>query len=128
MPVQENCVVNNLIIKINITAGQRLRYTVREDTGVQFQLRDESGKILLSNAAASGDQVKVWPESAAENPGSNDVSHGLGIAFGQAAQLRWIIELLAADRSVLVTVKDCVYANTETNPNPFFDTIRIRSA
>lgn len=128
MPVQENCSFNSLIVSLNITAGQRLRYTVREDSGVQFQLRDETGRILLPSPTDPDARVRLWPETPAEKPASIDVSHGFGATFGGIGQARWIIELLAPDGAVLMTVKDCVYANDENTPNPYFDTIRIRSS
>ena len=123
MPVTESCTTNSLAVLVQLSAGQRLRYTISGGAGATFTLRTEVPTTLLSNAGA--ERVHEWPQSAAHGPTANPATHTLGMVFGQSDTLDFTIELIDAAGGLISVVKNCSYAFDGTPQPSFFTALDI---
>jgi hypothetical protein len=121
MPVQRSCDPDANAVRLNLAAGQQLRYTVKHDDSVTFTLRDPTGNVLLSSDSPARD--RIWPGDA-EVPDQGSVTHTLGMQFGEAGELRWTVEQLDDGGAVIRVVKDCTYRNP-SGTDDHFDTLRL---
>ena len=110
MPVTESCSPNGQGVELDLTTNQKVRYTVEMNGSVLYTLRG-GGLTLLPNGGSS-EQTRVWPSTAAELPPGAEARHGLAMQFGGAGSVRWQVELLDADETVLEVVRDCTYTNS----------------
>ena len=124
MPVTETCRKNSVSVRVDLTSGQRLRYTISGGDAATFTLRTEVPTTLLSSNGP--DRVHEWPRSAADGPTADPVSHTLGMAFGEADALDYRIELIDRGGVVISLVKDCTYRFDGTPQPSFFTALRIR--
>ncbi len=122
MPVTTTCNPNQGAVKLDVGDKQKLRYTIAESAGVQFQLQDHKGVPLLSSAAPP--RTRDWPDKQDQIPSEQQVTHPLGMQFGAAGELQWRVELLAEDGSLLQVVKDCRYRNVGA-ADDHFDALTI---
>ena len=123
MPVTESCSTSGLAVLVQLSAGQRLRYTISGGASATFTLRTEVPTTLLSDAAPA--RVHEWPGSAADGPTANPVTHTLGMAFGEADTLDYTIELIDAAGGLISVVKRCTYTFDGTPRPSFFTALDI---
>jgi hypothetical protein len=97
-------------VELDLTKNQKVRYTVETDGSVLYTLRG-GGLTLLPNGGSS-EQTRLWPSAPGEVPAGAEARHGLAMQFGGSGSVRWQIELLAADETVLEVVRDCTYSNS----------------
>jgi hypothetical protein len=107
MAVTDECTTNSLGVQLSAAAGHKLRYHITGDANVQWKIVQD-GQAILSNPPAPPRQT-IWPPTPL--PAGAHVHHGLAMAFGGVGNLRWKVELLAADDSLIQVVKDCKYTN-----------------
>ncbi len=124
MPVTESCQPNRVIIGLNLSRSHRIRHTVNASDGVLIDLRAKTGESLLPEEPGPPPWVREWPLDDAEVPDAGEITHGLGMQFGEHGEASWKIELVDADGAVLEIVKNCSYRN-EDGPDDYFDAIRI---
>jgi hypothetical protein len=122
MPLTTACEPNHDMVRLRTSTNETVRYTIEADDGVVFELEDQDGNMLLSNDTTA--RTCTWPEHPDAAPDTTSVTHSLAIEFGEAAELRWRVERLAADGSLLATVKDCRY-NNSGGTEEHFDALRI---
>lgn len=123
MAVTSACDPHDDAVMLNIQAGQRLRYQVIDDDGIRFALRDHTGRTLLSSTKP--ERTREWPQDGDVVPApGDDVSHPLGMQFGQAGELQWKIDVLSSNGVVIRQVKHCIYTNA-SGADDHFDDIRI---
>jgi hypothetical protein len=136
MPVIQSCNPGADAVHLKLSSGQRLRYSVDADPGVDIVLRDHNGAALLLSGAVrevlveagrtlrSATAVREWPAHDGEAPSPGNVMHTLGIQFGGAGMLIWTVDLLDRGGMVLRMIKECRYAN-RGGPDEFVDRLRI---
>ncbi|HEX7939886.1 MAG TPA: hypothetical protein VF483_12940 [Gemmatimonadaceae bacterium] len=107
MPITRTCNPNVLVVQLNITAGHKLRYTVGGNPAVRWTLGADDGTVILKHPAV---QETDWPAPGA-HPAPGQQIHTLAIAMAGTQTLRWRVQRLAADGSVLEVLKDCTYDN-----------------
>jgi hypothetical protein len=122
MAVTATCNPNQSAVQLDLTAKQQLRYTIKEDPGVLFQLQDSTNATLLSNDTPP--RTRLWPAGQDQVPPDQRVTHPLGMQFGETSELQWRIELLDANGAVLQVVKDCHYRNAGA-ADDHFDSLTI---
>lgn len=123
MAVTSACDPHDDAVTLNIQAGQRLRYEIIADDGIRFALRDHAGGTLLSSTKTQ--RVREWPQDGdAVLRVGDDVSHAVGMQFGEAGHLQWKIDLLSSNGVVIRQVKHCTYTDA-TGADDHFDDIRI---
>lgn len=123
MSVELSCPVPNGAVDLNVTAQQRLRYTITDErTAVVFELQDHVEEKLLWSEGP--DRQCEWPEPGSAPPAEPFVTHPLGMQFVARGTLRWKVELLSRNGHVLGVVKDCTYTNDGGN-DEFFDGLLI---
>jgi len=123
MAVSQTCSVPGEAVTLDVGARQQLRYNIKCDPGVVFQLRDHAETVLLP-AANGPAPMRLWPVYPGEVPALDEVSHSLGMIFGASNQLEWLVELLDRDGALIRTIKHCKYRNPAGH-EVFFDALSI---
>ena len=122
MPVVATCNPDRKVITVKVSAGQRLRHTVEDEAGVEFNLVNDAGKVMLETAKPA--RTLDWPSQEYPPPTGVD-KHTLGMQFVAAATVTWKVELLSESGAVLHTVKSCAYVN-DGGTHAHFNTIKVR--
>jgi hypothetical protein len=107
MPITKKCDPNVLVVQLNVTAGQKLRYTLTGSAAARWKLVSaQSGLILEAPAPKNCD----WPMAAPAVPSQEN--HALSMTIDDGDDLRWKVELLGNNGAVINVLKDCTYKNT----------------
>ena len=122
VPVTESCSPNGQGVELDPTTNQRLRYTIETDGSVLYTLRGGAATLLPNGGSSK--QSRLWPASSGEMPPGAEARHGLAMQFGGKGTLRWKIELLDDDDTVLEVVRDCTFSN-EGGPEDHMIAFRI---
>lgn len=120
MPVNQTCTTDALALELDLRV-HRLRYRVTTSDELSWQLLDEQRRPLLATGAI---QECLWPPVPAAFPAADDVTHALGVQFGQGGTLEWTVELVTGAGDLVSVVKQCRYDHTGTS-RAWFDSLRI---
>ena len=120
MPVTESCSPNGQGVELDLSQHQKLRYTIDIEGSVVYSLR---GGVTLLPKSGESEETCLWPEKPEDVTGT-EARHGLAMQFGGAGKLRWQIEQLAADDTVIEVIRDCNYTN-EGAPEDHMAAFRI---
>ena len=120
MPITKKCERNSLNVQVNLAAKQRLRYTVSTESDIDWIIKDQDKATILEPPPASG--VRYWPLDG--DVTTSPRHHTLGLAMAGAASIRWRVELLAQDGTLIELVKDCTYKSAG-EADEYFDALAV---
>lgn len=123
MTVTRTCPTAAATITVNRARQERVRHTVDESGSVVFTLKDHAGRMLLESRPAQSEQVREWPLDGDPMP-DGDGSHVVGMQFAAQGRVKWKVELLSAQGTVLSVAKECQYQN-DTHADDYYDTLRV---
>ena len=123
MTVTPDCSSADIVVKLDVAAGEYLRYEVTADDCVTYTLTCTPGDPIISSDSCPSPCTNRWPP-VGEEPSSGQYKQPFGMVFADNGECTYVVKRHAADDSVIKVVKNCKY--TGSAGDTYFEPMRVK--